>query len=377
MNESSWQNAEKLFTELAAVNGVRPSDANWTFYYDETGNYRRIAYKDGVVPDGRSVERNFILGGLVFTDAESEQRAVDIASSLPAPQGEIKSKAVLGGSGDPFSMLSRKEVSRFSEILKLDGTLVHYSAQDNLYYATVDIVDSLLALDAYRPLVPYHRALKNALFTCAGADPKGFLDFVRRYGYPNVEGEAIEPFCNFLEDVIRTCLLRFDWYRESPSGEVSELLCRMLREASKADELVFLSGNPENELVGGFLYHYTHGCIMFPRSQHVFDMETSIVDVMGRKANNYEFLDSLDCVPVQLSDVLVGLLARLFAFFDQLHPNDLEHQHARMSKKAHENLVTIRDAILRSNEANPTLIHNVNADTELMLRDYYLGFLCS
>lgn len=376
VKESEWRIFEEALEKLAAASGVRPSDMQWVFYYDETGNYRRVSYKDGVVPDERSVNRNFILGGLAFASVEAERQAVKIATSLPAPQGEIKSKAVLGGSDDLFRTLSRKEVSVFLEVLKIDDILVHYSAQDNLYFATADIVDSLLALDLYRHLVPYHRELKNALFTCTGADPKVFLDFVRRYGYPNVEGEDIEPFCNFLADVLRACLDRVTWYRDSPSGYVAELLCGMLRAASKEDELVFLSGNPENDLVSGFLYHYTQGCLMFPKSRHVFDMEPSISAVMGERANNYEFVDSKASVPVQLSDVLVGLLARPFSFFDRLHPKDLERQRNRMSATARENLDIVRKAIIRSNEASPALIRNVNADTELVLRDYCIGFLC-
>lgn len=77
-----------------------------------------------------------------------------------------------------------------------------------------------------------------------------------------------------------------------------------------------------------------------------------------------------------ISDVLVGLLARLFVFFDQLPPDELERQRNRMSVIARENISTILDVILRSNKASPTLIHNINADTELILRDYCLGVLC-
>lgn len=80
--------------------------------------------------------------------------------------------------------------------------------------------------------------------------------------------------------------------------------------------------------------------------------------------------------PRSISDVLVGLLARLFVFFDQLPPDELERQRNRMSVIARENISTILDVILRLNKASPTLIHNISADTELILRDYYLGVLC-
>lgn len=40
----------------------------WRLYYDETGNWRSVSYKNGKVKDGRVFERDFILGGIVITD---------------------------------------------------------------------------------------------------------------------------------------------------------------------------------------------------------------------------------------------------------------------------------------------------------------------
>lgn len=93
------------------------------------------------------------------------------------------------------------------------------------------------------------------------------------------KGLGIEPFCLFLESFVRIGLDSFDRYRDSSTGHMAELLCQMLHAASKSNELVFLSGNPDGELVSGFLHHYTQGCLMFPRSRHVFDMEVSMVVV--------------------------------------------------------------------------------------------------
>lgn len=67
------------------------------------------------------------------------------------PRGEVKSKTVLGGSRDFVKTLGRREVSQFLDVLDDGETFVHYSAQNNFYFAIVDIVDSALAL-RYQPI---------------------------------------------------------------------------------------------------------------------------------------------------------------------------------------------------------------------------------
>lgn len=371
-----WEATSEAFSTLAPLLGLEPSNAHWTFYYDETGNYRTISYKDDVIPDERSLTGDFILGGLAFKSAEAEQRAIKRALELPSPQGEIKARSILGGSRDLVRVLSRRETTKFLRILEDNDVLVHYGSQNNLYFATVDIVDSLLVLDELRSFQPFERELKNALFTCIGAEPKRFLDFVRGYGYPNVVAGDIGPFCRYLEGYVRSCLGAFGWYRASLMGDVSELLCEMLAVGSSSGELAFLSGNQEGELVRDYVHFYRHGCLMFPKSFHTYDTEPSVEGKIGSMGRNYEFVDSKGNVLVQLSDVYVGLLARLFSFFDSLHPGKLSEQRSRFRGQARDNLRTVRDSLVRSGEANAALIYSVNARTELILRDYYLDELC-
>ena len=377
MSEGLWHALDENYKEVARVSGFDICRECWHFYYDETGNYRHIVYKNGVVPDVRSITQDFIVGGLVFTSDKAVERAVSLARSLPVPQGEVKSKTVLGGSRDFVKTLGRREVSQFLDVLDDEEAYIHYSAQNNFYFAIVDIVDSLLHFDTNRSLVEFHRDLKDALFNALKGDPKGSLDKMSRYGYPNVVGQEVGPFCRYLRDAVAYTLTD-ELENDDPwAWFVAETLRQMLKAAEKEKQLFFLEGNKDSELVRGFLYNFTQGCHVFPVSRHVFDMETTIARTLGQKANNYEFVDSKDSVPVQLSDVFVGLLGRLFAYLDGLDASTIESEAGRFRRDSLHNLSRIRSAIYRASEKHVGLVHNVNANSALWWREAALAFLCN
>ena len=110
---------------VAAFHGFDICREPWTLYYDETGNWRSISYKDGKVSDDRAFENDFILGGIVITDERVLPDLIEGARKLPAPSGEIKCKSVLGGSKDFWKVLRRQDVTAFLKLLDRDLSLIH------------------------------------------------------------------------------------------------------------------------------------------------------------------------------------------------------------------------------------------------------------
>lgn len=131
--------AANLGEITAAFHGFEICREPWHLYYDETGNWRSISYRNGKVKDARAFERDFILGGLVIADDAVLPELLEGSKKLPAPNGEVKCKSVLGGGKDFWKALRRQETTDFLNLLDRDGVAVHYRTQDNLYYSTVDI----------------------------------------------------------------------------------------------------------------------------------------------------------------------------------------------------------------------------------------------
>lgn len=360
---------------VAAFRGFDICREPWTLYYDETGNWRSISYKDGKVSDARAFERDFILGGIVITDERVLPDLVEGAQKLPAPNGEIKCKSVLGGSKDFRKALRRQEVTAFLKLLDRDGVAVHYHAQCNLYYSIVDIVDSLLALPIHRATAAFERELKNELHLCALQDPIAFLNELSRFGYPNVSQSNVRPFCEFLEWVIR---LRQS--AECPPEEIEgfflETLRQMVRTASREDSLIFLEGNADESLVESFSSHYTTTCAVLPNAQHIFDSETHISMELVESLGNYVFIDSKSEPLVQLADVWVGFLSRLFAFLDEWMASPYIPDKSGLRSQEMDNLRTAKRLIDRSNALHRCLISNINANATVLGRENALSFLC-
>lgn len=77
---------------------------------------------------------------------------------------------------------------------------------------------------------------------------------------------------------------------------------------------------------------------------------------------------------MQLADVWVGFLSRLFAFLDDWmrNPDDRHLQSQEI-----DNLRTAKRLIDRSNDLHRSLISNVGANDTILGRESVLSFLCN
>lgn len=246
--------------------------------------------------------------------------------------------------------------------------------QDNLYYAILDIVDSLILASGHKHMAAFGRQLKNSLYLCASAEPIGFLEKLAVFGFPNISPEKVRPFCEFLE----SALLCFpDVQSEAPSPEdqfFAETLRQMIRASSRTESLELLKDSPPDTLVHDFSAHYQQVCLFFPGATHCLDDETHISMDLVVEAN-YRFADSRTNRFIQLSDVWVGLLSRCFRFLDKWavdrNPNVFVH-----NPNAQNNLKTIKRLIDRSTDLHPALISSLEPDCVLVKRAEAFDALC-
>lgn len=368
------ENAAGFTETIAALAGVEICRELWHIYYDETENCRSIAYKNGAIADARTVERVFILGGIAILSEGAENALSARVEPLVPRNGEMKAKTVLGGSNDFARVLRRRETTLFLESLDQPGIAVHYHSQDNLYYAIVDIVDSMIAVSGHEHMFALHRELKNALYLCARTNPVGFLENLATFGFPNVPSGKVRPFCKFIENVLLDFL---GSHSESLSVEdrfFIETLRQMARTSSRSESLALLKDNPSDTLVEGFSSHYQQVCLFFPEAFHYFDVETRVsMDIVD--GDNYVFANSKSNLFIQLSDVWVGLLSRCFRFLDKWvddrNPDVFAHNPIAL-----ENLKTIRRLIDGSADLHPALVSSLEADCVLGKRFEAFDALC-
>lgn len=368
--------SQSLAESFAKYHGFEICREPWDLYYDETENCRSISYRDGSLRDTRTVEKDFILGGIVVTDPRAIPDLLEGCAELPSPSGEVKCKPVLGGSSDFRKVLRRREVAAFLDLIDRPGVVVHYHAQDNLYYSIVDIVDSVISLPGHEHMAAWDRELKNALFLCACQDRVGFLNALAGFGFPNVASGEVESFCNYIADLLASMLELDPGLGVSQNGFFVETLRQMMRTARRVDQLVFLDGSDEGMLVKGFSEHYQVACMLLPEATHHFDEETHVSMKLVESLGNFEFLKSESSPLIQLSDVWVGLLSRLFRFLDEQDEGSIPSRIDFAIEQQLENLRTIKRLIDRADSTHRSLLSNFNAGDVIWRRDRALDLLC-
>lgn len=357
----------------AAYHDFTICEEPWSLYYDETENCRSISYGSEGIKDPRPFERDFVLGGIMARTDEAKTALRDGVRMLPAPNGEVKSKSVLGGSKDFLTVLRRKEVTNFLRLIDRPDAYVHYHSQDNFYYSIVDIVDSLIDLPPNRAAAFFHLQLKDALYGAASPHRISFVEALMRFGYPNIASTEVAPFCEYIAELLYVA--RDDGGSGPMTQFYTETLRQMVKAAARADELVLLDGNPEGVLVDGFSSHYLTACIMLPRATHCFNNEFRVSKVLS-DAKNCTFVDSKNEPLIQLSDVWVGLLSRLFRFLDgqawSYRPIDPARAPIQL-----ENLRTIKRLIDKADATHRSLLSQVAPLSVVIAREQVLQSLCA
>ena len=284
-----------------------------TFYYDESNNFRKLSLKD--TDFNAPIDSDFVLGGVMHF---GEKSSADITAlikglNLQKTTKELKRK-YLGETSTFLECLNSNKVICFLEWLIDSDLYVHCFNVNNLYYAIVDIVDSIND-ERY---IPFSLGMKDALYRLALYHHEDFYELLIKCNYPNLSAENISVFYNRLLEYIdeEGVHLSFD----------SEVLKQGLKVARKQKECVFLNGNDERTILKDYSSFYIRPLGVFAHSNHVFDHECLIEDILNKydfylgdtQIKNYSFVDSMSNPLIQVSDCVVGLLGKYYTYVNAI-----------------------------------------------------------
>ncbi|GEQ99283.1 hypothetical protein JCM17844_29200 [Iodidimonas gelatinilytica] len=338
------------------MNGLFNADAVYTIYYDETNNIRRLHVR----PDGLNVGHPecFVVGGIAY---RGPVRVIDLDGlhsilNLQKSAKEIKLKHV--AKGDFPSLLNAKKLEGFLQWLLDEGLFVHFSVLDPLYWSIVDVIDSILGEHGERQLFTAHMELKNDLYAILRHDLDGTVDLFQRYSYPDVGREMRRAFVAELRALLeqRADLLpHFNFM----------MLKGALQIAERLEALPFLEDETPNVLIDGFGPFFVQRICLFKNSEHIFDVEevvkTNIATMKfvdgARKLTNYRFADSKDEPGVQVSDVITGLLGKMFTFLNGTTASDLTNIRTQLTDQQRRNLGLLETLLDHALEENPAFAH--------------------
>lgn len=363
------------------LNGIKPFNEEMTFYYDESGNCRKFYLTDNGFNDPEAIKGDFVLAGIAHNGKSYEIDLVSLHEALEYKEGqkELKFKHLYHNSADFVSFMGSKRATEFLEWLDKSGLYIHYSALNNLFYSLVDIVDSLW--ETHPMCIMYFWDIKNALYDFTIEHQDEVIDILIRHTYPDVKDTV--SFCYELCDLIS----KYNDDSIYNPGFFLELFRQMLKAAGKMGKLPFIQDNEPNMLIKEYYLFYLERCEIFSKSLHIFDEEKAVEKNLsniqlyehGKILNHYKFVKSHENIFVQISDMIAGLLRRLFIFLDEKSIGEIKSLAEKLNENQINNFNILWRLISRSDEKSPLLIKNANTPKniqERMMKLQILGRSC-
>ena len=304
---------------LLAGMGCNPDciDKKLCLYYDETNNVKKFRLNEEKHKFNVSPESIFVLGGIEANDTISFEELRDLLK-LQSNITEVKSHNIYDGALP--DCLKSDKLESILDLLIEKQWHIHFQSLNLLYWSIADIIDTVNVLRSLDP--DLNRALKTMLYYVMKGNQQAFFDIVLKYRYPDIKDTDIKPFMLEVADLCR----KYSINGCDPSQSfVKQILVWGLVTASKQDEAVLIQGEKPLELLKELSQCYRCEVATWLNSNIVFDNESDItfalkqypVSIKEAIVDNYVFVDSKSNPMVQLSDVVVGIVARYLAFIDQ------------------------------------------------------------
>ena len=332
----------------------------YTIYCDESSNAIKFRFKDETGKLNVDWRNDFVLAGIAYEGDTPSFNIDKLFSSfkLQKTVTDAKLKNISDYNGEDINrfvdILKSKKVNLFLNTLWSSNTYIHWSTQSLLYFALVDIVDSMMD-------IPYMlNEIKNILYKYVRLDLDYFLEFLARYSYPNIKKEKVEDFC---EEFI-------SWIESiEPESHEDEFCLEFLRQGAKSSKksgnLLYLTENRDNLLIENFVPIYASRLGEFPSSTIHFDkcgIAEENIDGLANafcdiKKPIYDFLVSTDNRWIQLCDFVSGIIAALLAFVNE---NDIDKISAvieAFDETQKHNLKLLTQLIRRSSTKNKYFDH--------------------
>lgn len=354
-------NVEDEKKSILELNGIAPFNEQMTFFYDESGNCRKFALTESGFNSTEALKGDFVLAGVAYEGNAYDVDVKGLYEVLEYKKGqkEIKFKHLYHNSTDFLNFIGSKRTVGFLDWLYNSGLYVHYNALNNLFYPLVDIVDSLW--ETSPQYIGYFWQIKNVLYDFTVEHQDEIIDIFIRYTYPDIKD--VSSFCNEL------CELILAYNSEgSFQGYFLEIFRQMLKRAGKLGKMVFIQDNKPFVLIEEYYLLYLERCEIFSKSNHIFDEEQTVMkkfsDIQlcenGKNVKNWEFVKSHENILVQVSDVVAGLLRKLFTFFDENSIEEVEQIASQLNEKQIHSFSVLWKLLYKSDNKSHLFIKNSN-----------------
>ena len=344
--------------ELCDMWGIN-NQTKYVFYYDESNNCRKFWVDDSKQQFNTDHTADFVLAGLVRKEEEKVEASLETVRKplkLQAKVEEIKFKN-LYAKGDFLQCVKERRLFETLSWIDKSPFYIHYTNVNNLFYTLVEIFDSIVKPDEISEFGYDYFKMKSVFYYMFKGKADALQILMFKYKYPNIQREDVEAFCNDL-------LFLLGSRREMKEEE--KFLAGMLARAAQSDELVFLHDNDDYVMQENYAEFYADPIRKYQKSRHIFDEETTVQDIVKKQiamgenmADNFNFVKSETDIFVQLSDVVAGILGKLFKYINSTSVNQRRRDVEGLSKLQVENILLIDKLRMEADRENPGFLCSI------------------
>lgn len=344
--------------ELCDMWGIN-NQTKYVFYYDESNNCRKFWVDDSKQQFNTDHTADFVLAGLVRKEEEKVEASLETFRKplkLQANVEEIKFKN-LYAKGDFLQCVKERRLFETLSWIDKSPFYIHYTNVNNLFYTLVEIFDSIVKPDEISEFGYDYFKMKSVFYYMFKGKADALQILMFKFKYPDIQREDVEAFCNDL-------LFLLGSRREMKEEE--KFLAGMLARAAQSDELVFLHDNDDYVMQENYAEFYADPIRKYQKSRHIFDEETTVQDIVKKQiamgenmADNFKFVKSETDIFVQLSDVVAGILGKLFKYINSTSVNQRRRDVEGLSKLQVENILLIDKLRMEADRENPGFLCSI------------------
>lgn len=355
------KNIDPLVTmqqELCDMWGIN-NQTKYVFYYDESNNCRKFWVDDSKQQFNTDHTADFVLAGLVRKEEEKVEASLETFRKplkLQANVEEIKFKN-LYAKGDFLQCVKERRLFETLSWIDKSPFYIHYTNVNNLFYTLVEIFDSIVKPDEISEFGYDYFKMKSVFYYMFKGKADALQILMFKYKYPNIQREDVGAFCNDL-------LFLLGSRREMKEEE--KFLAGMLAGAAESDELVFLHDNDDYVMQENYAEFYADPIRKYQKSRHIFDEETTVQDIVKKQIamgenmeDNFKFVKSEADIFVQLSDVVAGILGKLFKYINSTSVNQRRKDVQSLSQIQVDNILLIDKLRIEADRENPGFLCSI------------------
>lgn len=325
-----------------------------TLFYDESGNIKHLTIKGQSL--NADIDSVFVLGGI---QAEDSMSTTELKSLLgKSEDSELKAKDDL--KGDFVNILRKNNFKQILELILNRNWHIHFNAVQVLYYAFVDIVDSIDGFND-NPML-----FKSLLYEVLKADPIRTINHFKQYKYPNVKNRDKVSFISGIVDMVDQYIGKLP--TNTPIRIPLQVLRKRIDDAKSQDELPFIQDEETHIWVKQFTQFYRQEIMQFYNKTLIFDEEKQVhkeldaeeIEIGGITIKNFSFVDSSSNAMIQISDYVVSIIRKYVTFLDR-KPEEVECDINKFDENQMCNFILLNKVLKKSNDYNPLFSHFISS----------------